>query len=318
MEAEKRKAQILQVLARAVRQILEEEKMEFTYLQEIRLRIGQPLRMIYDNEEKTLPIRSEQKYIVTKEAIRETMEYISHYSLYAYENELKQGFLTIEGGHRAGVTGKVIVEQGKVKNIQYISSINIRMSHEILGCAKGILPFITKNRQVCHTLIISPPRCGKTTLIRDLVRQISDGSEHVKGCTVGVVDERSELGGCYLGVAQNHLGSRTDILDCCPKAEGMIMLIRSMAPQVIAVDEIGTQEEIHAVEYAMQCGCKMIASVHGASLEEAQNKPILGELIRRKRFERYIVLQNERRPGEIQGIYDERGSSLCKECWEVV
>ena len=314
MEAEKRKAQILQVLARTVRKILEEEKMEFTYLQEIRLRIGQPLRVIYDNEEKTLPIREKQKYIVTKEVIRETMEYISHYSLYAYEHELKQGFLTIEGGHRTGVTGKVIVEQGKVKNIQYISSINIRMSHEILGCAEGLLPFITKNRQVCHTVIISPPRCGKTTLIRDLVRQISDGNEYVKGCTVGVVDERSELGGCYLGVAQNHLGSRTDILDCCPKAEGMIMLIRSMAPQVIAVDEIGTQEEIHAVEYAMQCGCKMLASVHGASLEEARNKPVLGELIRRKRFERYVVLKNERKPGEIQAIYDERGSSLCNEC----
>ena len=314
MEAEKRKAQILQVLARTVRKILEEEKMEFTYLQEIRLRIGQPLRVIYDNEEKTLPIREKQKYIVTKEVIRETMEYISHYSLYAYEHELKQGFLTIEGGHRTGVTGKVIVEQGKVKNIQYISSINIRMSHEILGCAEGLLPFITKNRQVCHTFIISPPRCGKTTLIRDLVRQISDGNEYVKGCTVGVVDERSELGGCYLGVAQNHLGSRTDILDCCPKAEGMIMLIRSMAPQVIAVDEIGTQEEIHAVEYAMQCGCKMLASVHGASLEEARNKPVLGELIRRKRFERYVVLKNERKPGEIQAIYDERGSSLCNEC----
>ena len=94
------------------------------------------------------------------------------------------------------------------------------------------------------------------------------------------------------------------------------MLIRSMAPQVIAVDEIGTQEDIHAIEYAMQCGCKMIASVHSTSMEEAKKKPILGELIRRKRFERYVVLQNEEKPGEIQGIYDERGSMLCKECWE--
>ncbi|MBC5688017.1 stage III sporulation protein AA [Mediterraneibacter sp. NSJ-55] len=316
MDAEKRKSQILQVLAKSVRKVLEDERLDFTYLQEIRLRIGQPLRMIYRNEEKTLPVTKKEKCIVTKEEVRETMEYISHYSLYAYENELKQGFLTIEGGHRAGVTGKVIVEQGKVKNIQYISSINIRMSHEILGCSEKILPYITKNRQVCHTLIISPPRCGKTTLIRDLVRQISDGNTYVKGCTVGVVDERSELGGCYLGVAQNHLGSRTDVLDCCPKAEGMIMLIRSMAPQVIAVDEIGTQEDIHAIEYAMQCGCKMIASVHSTSMEEAKKKPILGELIRRKRFERYVVLQNEEKPGEIQGIYDERGSMLCKECWE--
>ena len=113
------------------------------------------------------------------------------------------------------------------------------MSHEIPGCADRLLPMITKNREVCHTLVISPPCGGKTTLIRDLIRQISDGNAHVKGCTVGVVDERSEIGGCYLGVAQNHLGSRTDILDCCPKAEGMIMLIRSMSPRVLAVDEIG-------------------------------------------------------------------------------
>ena len=172
---------------------------------------------------------------------------------------------------------------------------------------------ITKNMQVCHTLIISPPCCGKTTLIRDLIRQISDGNRYVKGCSVGVVDERSELGGCYLGIAQNHMGTRTDILDCCPKAEGMIMLIRSMSPQVIAVDEIGTSEDIHAIEYAMQCGCKLIASVHGLDMDEATKKPVLGELIRRRMFERYVVLGNGKQPGEIRGIYDERGSVLCRE-----
>ena len=221
--------------------------------------------------------------------------------------------VAIEGGHRVGVAGKVIMEEEKVKNIQYISSVNIRISHEVIGCADSLLPYITKNKQVCHTLIISPPCCGKTTLIRDLIRQISDGNQYVKGCSVGVVDERSELGGCYLGIAQNHLGSRTDILDCCPKAEGMIMLIRSMSPQVIAVDEIGTREDIHAVEYAMQCGCKLIASVHGLDMEEAKNKPVLGELIRRRMFERYVVLGNGEHPGVIRGIYDERGSVLCRE-----
>ena len=152
----------------------------------------------------------------------------------------------------------------------------------------------------------------KTTLIRDLIRQISDGNAHVKGCTVGVVDERSEIGGCYLGVAQNHLGSRTDILDCCPKAEGMIMLIRSMSPRVLAVDEIGAQEEIRAVEYAMQCGCKLIASVHGNSMAEIASKPGLGELVRQRRFERYVVLENREHPGEIKEIFDERGSLLCR------
>ena len=298
MERRDRKAQILNILAKNVRRIVERDVPDVSGLQEIRLRTGQPLRVLRGNRETVLPEEG-QPHIVTKEEMRETMEYISHYSLYAYENELRQGFLTVEGG--------------KVKNIQYISSVNIRVSHEVLGCADRLLPYITKNMQVCHTLIISPPCCGKTTLIRDLIRQISDGNQYVKGCSVGVVDERSELGGCYLGIAQNHLGTRTDILDCCPKAEGMIMLIRSMSPQVIAVDEIGTSEDIHAIEYAMQCGCKLIASVHGLDMDEATKKPVLGELIRRRMFERYVVLGNGEKPGEIRGVYDERGSVLCRE-----
>lgn len=311
MNVDCKKRQILQVLAKSVRKIVEAEDLEFEKVQEIRMRIGKPLISIYDNEERLLP--RGRTYVVTKDDIRETMEYVSHYSLYAYEHEISQGFITIEGGHRVGVMGKAILEGNKVKNLQYISSVNIRMSHEILGCADKIMPFVTKNKQVCHTLVISPPRCGKTTLIRDLIRQISDGNQYVKGCSVGVVDERSEIGGCYLGIAQNQLGIRTDILDCCPKAEGMIMLIRSMAPQVIAVDEIGATEDIHAIEYAMQCGCKMIASIHGASMEEAKEKPILSRLIKEHRFERYIVLGNEKCPGEIRTVYNERGSLLCRD-----
>lgn len=311
MERCERKTQILNILAKSIRKVLEEDISNLSGLQEIRLRTGQPVRIRRKNEEIILPKES-PPHIVTKEELRETMEYISHYSLYAYENELRQGYITIEGGHRVGVAGKVIIEKDRVKNIQYISSVNIRVSNEILGCADKVFPYITQNRQICHTLIISPPCCGKTTLIRDLIRQISDGNEYVKGCSVGVVDERSELGGCYLGIAQNCLGTRTDILDCCPKAEGMIMLIRSMSPQVIAVDEIGTSEDIHAIEYAMQCGCKLIASVHGLDMEEASRKPVLGELIRRRMFERYIVLGNGKNPGEIRGIYDGRGSVLCR------
>lgn len=312
MNQERRKQQILNILAARIRKVVEAERLDYDKLQEIRLRTGQPLLLLYDGKERVLPAAQKQKHIVTKAEIKETLEYSSHYSLYAYEHEIRQGFLTVEGGHRVGVAGKAILEQEKVKSMQYISSVNIRMSHEIPGCANGLLPMITKNREVCHTLIISPPCGGKTTLLRDLIRQISDGNSYVKGCTVGVVDERSEIGGCYLGVAQNHLGSRTDILDCCPKAEGMIMLIRSMAPRVLAVDEIGAQEELRAVEYAMQCGCKLIASVHGNSMEEIAAKPGLSELVKRRRFERYVVLQNQRHPGEIKEIYDERGSLLCR------
>lgn len=305
--------QIMNVLAKSIRGMIENERLVTRNLQEIRLRTEKPLAVFYKNQEYFLPVKTEEKYIVQQEDLRETLDYMSHYSLYAYEEEMKQGFITIEGGHRVGISGKVMLENDRVKNIEYISSLNIRMTHEIKGCADKIMRFVIQNGQVCHTLIISPPRSGKTTLLRDLVRQISNGNAYVKGCTVGVVDERSEIGGCYMGVPQNDLGIRTDILDCCPKSQGMLMLIRSMAPEVIAVDEIGTTEEIHAIEYAMQCGCKMIASVHGTDMEEVRGKPILGEMIKRHRFERYIVLKNQKHLGEIAAIYGERGNLLCSD-----
>ena len=240
-----REGELTRVLGKTIKKILKENEIPFDKLQEIRLRIGKPLIIVCDNIEWVLQKKIE------KEDLMETLEYVSNYSLYAFENELKQGFITIEGGHRVGISGQVLVEDGEVKNIKHVSTMNIRISHEILNCANEIFPYITRNKQICNTLIISPPRCGKTTLLRDLVRQVSDGNRWMKGCTVGVVDERSELGGCYLGVPQNQLGIRTDVLDCCPKSKGMLMLIRSMAPQVIAVDEIGSAEDVHALEYAM-------------------------------------------------------------------
>ena len=312
MNEERKQQQIYQILAGSIRKILERESLDFSRLQEIRLRVGKPLLVICENTERILPGEDGVPYLVTKEEIRETMDYISRYSLYAYETELRQGFLTIEGGHRIGVSGKVIVEGNKIKNMQYISSVNIRAAHEVIGCADPVMRYITKNREVCHTLIISPPCCGKTTLIRDMIRQISDGNAYVKGCTVGVVDERSELGGCYLGIAQNDIGMRTDILDCCPKAEGMMMLIRSMSPEVIAVDEIGNYEDINGIEMILNSGCKLLATVHGSSIEDIQKKPLLERMIREHVFERYIILQGEdyQGAGNISRIYDGRGTCL--------
>lgn len=304
---------ILNVLPGSIRRILHQEELEYGYLQEIKLRTEKPLLLTYKGSELIPGRQRGQPYYVTRDDIREMLEYISNYSLYAYEEEMKQGFITIEGGHRIGMTGQAIVEGGKVKNLKYISSINVRMSHEILGCADTVFPYITRQKRLCHTLIVSPPGCGKTTLLRDLIRQISTGNRYIKGMSVGVVDERSEIGGCYMGVAQNQLGIRTDVLDGCPKAEGMIMLIRSMRPEIIAVDEIGTAEDVHAIEYAMHCGCKMLATVHSRSVEELKKRPVLGRMIEEERFERYIVLGCGQEVGRITGIYDERGFSVYPE-----
>ena len=306
-----KKDQILAVLPEKIRGILLNHGLDFEKIQEIRLREEQPLAVKKEGKEELFTHR------VTKEELRETMEYVSNYSLYAYENELRQGFLTIEGGHRVGISGKIISEKEQIRNFQYITSINIRICHEITGCANKLFPVILEKGRLCHTMIISPPGGGKTTLLRDLVRQISDGNRWVEGRNVGVVDERSEIGGCYMGVAQNHLGIRTDILDGCPKAEGMIMLIRSMGPQVIAVDEIGTPEDVHAIEYAMHCGCKMLATVHAESMEELRKKPLFNRMIGEGRFERYILLGNDAHVGQIEGIFDNRGSLLYKEMMEM-
>lgn len=299
----------LQNFATTIRTILKQVEVPFTWIQEIRLRVQAPLLIIYQNQEYYLSSKGmltkekNKAYIVSKQELKETMETMSHYSLYAFEEEVKQGFLTIQGGHRVGIAGKVVLDGTGIRSMKYISFINVRLCHQVKDCASSVIPYLYEQGNMVHTLIISPPRCGKTTLLRDMIRQISDGTRESNGVTVGVVDERSELGACYQGIPQNDLGIRTDVLDCCPKAQGMLMMIRSMSPMVIAVDEIGGMEDLKAMEYVRNAGCKIIATMHGNKVEDALEKSLTW-------FERYIVLGRDKQIGNIVGIYDQNGTKL--------
>ncbi|MCX4269712.1 MAG: stage III sporulation protein AA [Lachnospiraceae bacterium] len=311
-----RKEDVIKIFPQSIRNLFGQSEWNLDELQEIRLRIHAPLLIVYQNEEfyvskdGRISRTEDSAFIVTKNEIRETMEYVSNYSMYAYEEEIRQGFITIQGGHRVGLAGKIIMERDSIKSMKYISFINIRLSHQIKGCADPVMPYIRQGSEIYHTLIISPPRRGKTTLLRDVIRQLSDGDRVYRGMTVGVVDERSEIGACYMGIPQNELGIRTDILDCCPKVQGMLMLIRTMSPQVIAVDEIGSREDMEAMIHVMNCGCKLIATVHGSSIEDIRSKPILRKLLQERIFERYIVMNSQEQIGKIAEIFDCQGNPL--------
>lgn len=307
--------EIFLMLSAKLREAFVHRSWKFEKLQEIRLRVNVPALVVYDGkefcvgEDGSLHKSWERGMIVTAQMIRETLEYVSNYSMYAYEEELRKGYLTVRGGHRIGVAGKMVMESGSPKTLQNITFLNIRLAHEVRGCSDEVMPYLVKDGQFCHSLIISPPGCGKTTLLRDIVRQLSDGTKGRRGMTVGVVDERSEIGACYQGRPQNDLGSRTDVLDGCSKVNGMMILVRSMAPRVIAVDEVGSREDVEAMEYVMNCGVGVLATVHGNSVDDVKSKPVLGRMVQERAFERYVVLQPGM-VGQIQAVFDDRGSLL--------
>lgn len=303
---------IQNLFAGNIRKLLIEAGPDYEKLYEIRLRVGRPLFLVYAGGERFLQIKRGEPYFVTRQDLKETLEYVCGYSLYAYEDEIRQGYISVQGGHRVGVTGKVLLNGDRIRGMKYISCINVRLAHEIQGCADKVMSYIRTEKWVANTLIISPPRCGKTTLLRDIIRQLSNGWANTQGLTIGVVDERSELAGCYQGIPQNDLGMRTDVLDCCPKSEGMQMLVRSMSPDVVAVDELGCEEDFKAVDSVIHCGCKLIATAHGSCLEDVLDQPFFYKLMGEKVFERYIILDKNDQAGCLKAVLDENGK-VCLE-----
>ena len=167
-----------------------------------------------------------------------------------------------------GVAGQVILGGKEIRNLKYIRFITIRIAHQIKGVARPVLQHLYAKNKVRNTLIISPPGCGKTTMLRDLIRLVSNGSGYGQGLSVGVVDERMELSGCYMGVPQNDVGIRTDVLQGCSKEKGIMMLIRSMVPDVIGVDEVGSGEDYRALLVAACCGIGVLATMHGEGIKD--------------------------------------------------
>lgn len=287
----------------------------FEDAEEIRIRIDRCIIIksfdkeyfILKNGEVSLKYIQENIYKPSLEDIKQTIETMSNYSIYAFEQEIRSGFINLKGGFRAGITGRVIYEENKIKTIKNISSINIRIAKEIKGCSKKILEYIYDSN-IKSTIIISPPNCGKTTLLRDIIRTISNINENV-----GLVDERSEIAATYMGKTELDIGIRTDILDRCNKSEGMMMLLRSMAPSVIAVDEIGSDDDIYAIERVSNSGVKLICTIHSENIEQLKNKKGIKKILDKGIFERFVILNRERNVCNIDKIYNENFINIYKE-----
>lgn len=295
-------------------------KVNWDGLEEIRVRIGWPVELIYGDHNEWL---GNYDSIIDRQSLDEMLNYITGYSIYAMDEELRQGYITYSGGHRIGITGRATYEafrdtgEQKITNIVDIGGLNIRIAHERIGCSKEIIPHLRKEEKIYNTLFFAEPGVGKTTYLRDVIRILSDGAEvgngeRIQGFKICVIDERSEIAACIDGRPQNDLGKRTDVLDACPKVLGMRMVLRSMSPEIIVVDELGKEEEFMLLEQMRCSGVKVLGSMHAGDIEEVKRNPMVTKCIKSGAIERFVQLIRCSDGKRDFRIYDEDGNLL----WE--
>lgn len=272
---------------------------------EIRLRAGRPISLTL--ADKCLCINefgqpydypAKNSLIATIKDIEITLSYICEMSVYSYTSDICEGFITIRGGHRAGICGKAVLDNGKIISVKDISSINIRIAREIKDCAAQLMPYIVTGKVINGCLISSPPGGGKTTVLRDIARSLS-----LAGKKLSVIDERGELGATYLGIPQNDMGAFCDILDGYPKAQGIMQAIRTLSPDVILCDEIGGEDDVKAIIEGMNAGVPIIATVHASDYDEAIKRPQINRLLKSGAIKIFILLYGREKPCVIKNVY---------------
>lgn len=282
-----RAASLLPVRWRQAARCIPEEKK--AVVEEFRLRTGRAMTLLLSEGEEPMSDELRQQ-TVSQSDIEQLCDTVTEYSRYAACDTLSQGFLSARGGFRIGLCGTAVLREGKTTNLKDFSSAVIRIGREKKGLAEPLLPQLWEAGEFCSSLILSPPGLGKTTLLRDMIRLLSDGSEGFPARRVAVADERGEIAAMYDGTAQMDIGSHTDVLEGCPKALAIPMLLRCVNPQIVAVDEITAEEDLAAITAAANCGVRLLATIHAGRKEELMDKPLFAQLLKMNVFKRFITI----------------------------